>query len=240
MYSPDPNSNIGQIYAIIPNNKAVTAHELQQILSNINPDFPIKSVNTHLRFLEQKGLVFRQRFEGLSYFSREKGKQKKEVEVEELEPQHFISEVTKGKKMTLGGQVLEYCKKYVGKRVSSSAIREYLGATNTGYLDILKRLREANVIQLIPNTSPWEYLILPDIKVLDKVPTKKDLGLTNTPSIIHKHENIEPEIKNNIANMSLGDILSEYVVLKQENQRLREALERMGMEFIQLGILEGD
>lgn len=226
-YQPKPGSNIEKILTAITTNRPISYDNLKLALIKKSADFPTESIYIHIKFLVKKGLVEVSEQNGQKYFSRPGSKQ---AELLPVKPAEYRSRSL---------CVLAYLQRHVGKRVVGRDVQSHCGKTNkdTGPLDALKRLRDEGFIQLIPDTSPYEYLVLPDIKPLSKIP-KKSKG-NPTPSIIQpKTPQIEENINKSLANMSISDILSDYVRLQNENQRLREGLQRMGMEFLQLGILE--
>lgn len=230
-YQPKPGSNIETILNAIPKNRAIAYDKLKEILLKNYPDFPIDSIYVHTKFLRNKNLVTIDEENGHKIFSRT-GPQQNELlpAVRNTRPADYGSKPL---------CVLHYLQERVGKRVLSRDVQLHCGKNNkdTSPLDALKRLRDAGFIQLIPDTSPYEYLVLPDIKPLSKIPRKSNGNPTN--SIIQpKTPKIEENINKTLANMSISDILSDYVRLQNENQRLKEGLQRMGMEFLQLGILE--
>ena len=88
-------------------------------------------------------------------------------------------------------------------------------------------------VQHIDDTYPFQYLVLPEIKIMDRkglVPVKQETKKQE------KTQKIEP--KDNIADMSIGQIISEHIALKDENRRLREALQRIAHELYQIGEVE--
>lgn len=189
---------------------------------------PLESIYTHIKFLKKKNLISVTKEGNTRVFHKIDDDSQLSLIPSKRSPYYR-------KKWFC---VLEYCQQHIGKRIVSRAVVAQCGNSNkdTAPLVALKRLEEAGVIQLIPNTSPYEYLVLPDIKPLTKIP-----GKIKTPSVVQPQKQQNTSMNNhNIANMTMGEILEDYMRLKVENERLREGLQRMGMEFLQLGILEHD
>ena len=250
-YVPEPNSNIGLILNNIPKNKVITRTELKKILSKKVKDFPVQSMYVHIKFLKEKNLIFEVKKDNESYYSKTESIVNKIAHQEDFFSKSSFGEdsdenneqlESTEKKSNKSICVLKYCQSKIGKRIISKEVVRHCGKSikDTAPLDALRRLREAGVIQRIPDTSPHEYLVLPDIKPLNKIPTilqSQSKNLTN--SVIQT--NSPPKAKNmhqDLANMTISDILKDYVEVKAENQRLKESLQRMGIEFLQLGILE--
>lgn len=232
-YEPTPGSNIAKILTAIPPKKEISYSELKRKLIDTYPDFPADSIYVHTRFLEKKDVLTIQKVDGEKVFKRK---------IDTPTQNELIPIETKSRPSGWGEKplcVLKYCQERVGKRVSSRAIREHCGknVNDTAPLDALKRLRDGGYIQLIPETSPYEYLVMPDIKPLSKIPKVSNKNPT-TSVIQPKTPQIEENINKSLANMSISDILQDYVRIQAENQRLKEGLQRMAMEFIHLGIIE--
>ena len=236
-YQPNPNSNISKILNIIPTDSVISLTELKNRLTKKEKSFPLDSVYVHTKFLAKKGIIFIAKIDGENNYSQNKNL------LDSIAPSQteiFKTPINKKKKLSRSKQVLIYCQQHVGKRISSKEVRAKCGknANDSAPLDNLKRLKDGGYIQLIPDTSPYEYLVLPEIKTIEKIPRNNSL-----PSVIQKKNHIPEQqtlekMQSNIANMSLSDIVSDYVRLQQENQRMKDALQRMGMEFLQLGIME--
>ncbi len=209
MYTPEPGSNIEAVYNAI-NCEPKTAYEIKQTLKLSNPQVPDNSISTHLRYLVKKDVVIKEGDE----FRRPSDKDS----------------------LPMTQQILLYCKKHIGQKVTSTRIREELGfkKTESAPASVLGVLQKIGVVQLIPNTRPFEYLILSEIKALDSVPyakVKKQKEIATKESVVEQRQD-------DIANLSIGQILTEYVTIKQENLRLREALQRIAHELVQVGELE--
>jgi predicted transcriptional regulator len=237
-YAPKPGSMIDHIFKIIPNNRPVQISEIKSLLHKKHPHINTTSVSTHLNFLASKGLVFREQSgpSGFYVYSRSPFEtSSKQLDLVETEQAEFSMDVSRAKCTLL------FCQRHVGKRIVSRKAVEACGKSkkDTAPLEALRKLKETGYIQYIEDTLPYEYLVLPEIKTLTKIPivNKKTL-----PSIAQPRQELQPQIpqllQNNIANMSITDIISEYMTLKHENQRLKESLQRIAVEFVQLGLAE--
>lgn len=236
-YKPDPNTNIGKIYKYIPFDRKISSKQLKARLLK-KTDVPVDSIFVHTRFLAKKGLIEILKEDGEKLFTRtDPDKRSNQLALTNMEPDK-LERKNWGKRQQA---TLNYCKEHVGKRIKSSDVVEIVGHTS-GVRDQLTRLRKAGIIQYIQGTSPYEYLVLPEIKTIDKIPTNKQLknGLVSPSVVKPQTQTAEVNGSQNIANMTMGEILEDYMRLKVENERLREGLQRMGMEFLQLGILEHD
>jgi Fe2+ or Zn2+ uptake regulation protein len=232
-YQPNKNTNIGKIYSIIPSDRSITQTQLKTILAKKWPEIPFDSVYVHFKFLAKKGLIVIQKEKDVTSYIRTSNEQ-------------TTMEFKKGKENrgSKQQQLLDYVKQYVGKRISTQQVVLTCGRNlrDNGPRDMLKRLEDSGFIQRIEGTLPIEYLVLPDIKGIDKIPTKRQIKETQPKSVITKQSvPIETnDLQQKIANMTMSEILESFIELKQENLRMKEALQRMGMEFIQLGVLEHD
>lgn len=210
-YSPTPGSDIAEVYNCITD-KPQSIPTILVKLQTKNRKFPTNSISVHLRYLIKKGLVDKT----VNGYLRNNFKPDNKPRSKSL-------------------QLLLYCKSKIGKKVNS---REMIDSCCNGNIKdtvpatILKQLSLMGVVNRIEGTRPLEYLVLPEIKTIDKISYSKDLTLPKQETI-HK---IEPN--DNIADLSIGQILTEYVALKDENRRLRDALQRIAHELYQVGEVE--
>jgi hypothetical protein len=207
-YSPRPGSNIAQIYACI-SGKPQTKAEIIAKLQLQTPKFPAASVPEHLRFLIDKALIVNN--DGL-----------------------FSKPATTSKPPTSKSQCyLTYCKKHIGKQVKSKDLATHCcngNTADTGPAGFLSALAAMNGATRVDEIKPYRYLILPEIKLIDKV-TNTKLPATKPPQ--ETQQNVKHN--DNIADLSIGQILSEYVSMKDENRRLRAALQRIAHELYEVG-----
>lgn len=228
-YTPKPDSNIGKIYALIPSNRQITKKQLLETLTK-ETDVPVDSLSVHTRFLNEKNVIKIDVVNGETVYTRSYPTDQK-----------TITKQPENKRGDVMIAVLNYCKEKVGKRIKITDFEEAVGK-DVSVAALLRRLKLGGYIQFIEDTRPYEYLVLPEIKTIDKIPTVNQLEKRDDlPSVINPQRQAAPVVdNNNISNMTVGEILQDYMRLKVENERLREGLQRMGMEFLQLGILEHD
>ena len=98
--------------------------------------------------------------------------------------------------------------------------------TDNGPGTLLGRLQLMGGLRLIENTKPYQYEILPEMEKIDKVSWSKNL---KTGQVVKKQPQ-EPH--KDIANMSIAEILTSYMSLKEENTRLKSVLRRMAAELM--------
>ena len=212
-YLPKEGTNIAKVYDCITDEKQTAAQIMVQIKKSF-PAYPLLSVGTHLNYLVKKKVI-------------------KKIGAEYILVGGAIQ--TPPKQATVKSRIIEYCNSHIGKKVTSNQIRFELGIVETSSAPnvILKELYGQGGLQLVGDTHPLQYLVLPEIKIVDSkglVPVKKE---TKKQEKAHK---IIP--KDNIADMSIGQIISEHIALKDENRRLREALQRIAHELYQIGEVE--
>jgi hypothetical protein len=213
IYSPNPQSNIGKIYSVLPINDF---HSIALITTNIKerfPTIPLNSIGTHLKFLVKKKVIERRAINGSYAYRMISGK---------IENKRNVRQ-----------QILEMIQGRIGKKVSARGLRLLcaLDSNNTAPYDILKALSGHNFIQAIPDSNPTEYLVLPEIKTIDKVP-KLEKSYEVITTGIKQPEVIEPKL--NISDLTIGEIVADYMSLKQENKQLRDSLQRIANEVLQL------
>lgn len=212
-YLPREGTNIAKVYDCITDEKQTHSEIVDQVKKSF-PDCPATSVGTHLLFLVKKKAV-------------------KKIGNGYLLVGGAIQ--TPPKQATIKSRIIEYCNSHIGKKVTANQVRFELGIVETSSAPnvILKELYGQGGLQLVGDDHPLQYLVLPEIKIVDSkglVPVKKE---TKKQEKAHK---IIP--KDNIADMSIGQIISEHIALKDENRRLREALQRIAHELYQIGEVE--
>ena len=209
-YIPTPGSNISQIYDCISDKKQ-TVDQLANKIQSKYPHIPIGSIHTHLKFLIKKKLVILKDY----YYFLSGNKPENDNK-----PQ--------SKSLT----VLLYCKSRIGKKVSARKMIDECfdgNASDTAPATTLKQLALMGGVSRIEGSRPLEYLVLPEIKTIDRISYSKDLTVPKQETT----NKIEPN--DNISDLSIGQILTEYVALKDENRRLRDALQRIAHELYQVG-----
>jgi hypothetical protein len=221
-YSPTPESNIYWIYSSLKT-KPTSLDKLQDKIRMSHPLIDERSIATHLRFLIKKGLVVKSKENGKNHYAKSNG--------------IVAPAKTKGTSST---RVLDYCKTMIGKHVDSVSIKLRCGFSkkDTAPATMLGILAKNGYLQKIDGHTPYSYLVLPQIKTCEKIPsayTKNPIAKTDEKQISLSPAQTEQV---NIANMSMGTILQEYVTLKMENTRLREALQRIAHELVQVGEIE--
>lgn len=214
-YLPTPGSNIAQLYECISEKKQTNVEIINRVRLK-HPNFPIPSASIHLRYLIKKKLVIKRN----KLFSRN---------IKNVKIANNVSTA----KISKSQCVLQYCKQKIGKKVTSKELVKHCcdRPNDTAPSTALNGLKAMGVVSRIEGTSPYEYLILPEIKIIDNIRTT--LPAIKTQKTI---ERIEP--KDNIADLSIDQILTEYVSLKDENRRLKEAMQRIAHELFQVGEVE--
>jgi len=213
-YTPMPGSNIALIYELIGDD-FITAADLHKSLQKKHPSFPIASVSTHARFLKEKGLI-----------ETKDGKYRRLSSVEETNSNKPISL-----------QTLEYCKARIGKKITAKEATEVVSPDNlrsSGPATNIRILADSGFLQEIAHTVPRQFLVLPEIKTIDRISRRSIKSPKQELSVQTK----SVQKANDIANLSIGEILSEFVNLKQENTMLREALQRIAHELQKVGEVE--
>lgn len=222
-YSPTPGSNISQIFDCVSNKKQ-TVDQLINKMQSKYPHVPINSVHTHLKFLIKKKLVILKDY----YYFLNSDEQDSD-----------------NKPQSKSLSILFYCKARIGKKVNSREMIDSICDRNikdTTPATVLKQLYLMGVVRRIEGSRPLDYLVLPEIKTIDRISYSANLPAikqTNKPAI-KQTKKVEPKIlpNDNISDLSIGQILTEHLALKDENRRLRDALQRIAHELYQVGEVE--
>jgi len=226
-YQPKPGSNIDLIYHCL--STTFRAYdEIKKILAERYPQVPENSLHTHLKFLCTKKLVAKVAKSGVSHYKLTSTPEPL-PQMELIEHKHSVSQC-----------VLDCCKAHVGKRIKSGIIKTQCGNhdADNAPLTLLKRLKDNGYIQLIPDTRPYEYLVLPEIKTLDKMGDIKDKKTPIKDTVTKEEKYNVGKKEKTIADMSIGEIVQGYMTMEVENTRLREALQRIAHELVQIGEIE--
>ena len=207
-YTPQKNTNIWKIYQSLTD-EFTGVQDIKKKATQLYPDIP-GGFTTHLNFLVGKKLVERRLINELYHYRLIKGESRELVVSTE----------------SLSTQYLNYCKSRVGQTVTAqelcSHFHKKLSDTSPG--TILVQLKKMGVVQIVENTRPYQYLILPAIQDIDKV----DWSKPKNGEVVKK----PPKETNDIANMSIGEMLTSYMSLKEENVRLKSVLRRLAAELM--------
>lgn len=223
-YIPTPGKNIDKIYQLIPLGKKITNSELIKILAKKHPDIPINSLHNHTKFLAVKNLIERVKKDGEFCYRRLVNGKSKLAALESYPTRSICA--------------LNLLQDHIGKRITGKMILEHCydnKKQGTPY-DLLAKLSMAGYLQFIEHTRPKQYLVLPEIKTLDHIPNNLKpvkLNVSKQEEEIVERDNAEV-MKPNFTDMSLGEILDDYMGLKQENQRMKDSLQRIANELFQL------
>jgi len=222
-YLPKSETHIGKVYKVL-SSEFVSAPDLRSVLENRYPNFPSKSLHVHLKFLIKKTLIEKKKISG-------------EVRYRKCETSNNLITSEPVKSMT--SLILAYLKSHIGKKITGRELvnKIYKGKESSLPFDILSKLGKAKYIQVVSGSSPREYLVLPAIKTLDKIPAKLNPINSLIPAKSNKEEKVE-QIKTttiNITDMSIGEILTDYMYLKEENSRLKDSLQRIANEVLLIG-----
>ena len=212
-YTPQPNTNIWKLYQALTE-EFQNVQELGEKLISQYPDFPKQNISINLKFLIDKKLAERRMVDNL-YHYRLINKQPKQ-------------EALSLPNISLPKQYLEYIKSRVGQTVTSKEIRTHFHRPekDNGPGTLLGRLQLMGGLRLIKNTKPYQFEILPEMEKIEKVDWGRDL---KTGQVVKKQPQ-EPH--KDIANMSIAEILTSYMSLKEENTRLKSVLRRMAAELM--------
>ena len=211
-YLPEAKSNIGKIYALIPS-QPISLDDFRILLKKHHPEVPLNSIHIHIKFLAKKGLIAITNNNGIYYYS--KIEEKTEV------------------KLTKGDRLLDYLKANIDKEFAAKDLTDKFSTAKNDF-SIYACLRTLNkqggVKQLA--TLPKTYLVLPQIVSIDKI-SKAAL-----PAKQEKPKGPIPQV--NIANMTIAEIMTDYVQTKQENQQLKTSLQRLANELFQIIEIDKD
>lgn len=207
-YKPKPGTAAAQIYTYLTHQKQSARQLFDQC-----QDIARKSVDGALRTLINNNLCVRYDEDGISLYS--------------------LSNTSKTVKpeMSINEKMTAYLQTQVGMAVKRKDVIAACGQS-TSYSSLWKYATEQNLVQEIPKTKPTEYLIMPAIREINKISYSRPRNKREKK----KQELMEPEVKPNgksidIANMSLGEILQHYIEVKNENDRLKDALQRIAHEL---------
>ena len=212
-YTPQPNTNIWKLYQALTEEFQTVQELVAKTLSQF-PDFPKSNPTIHLKFLTDKKLAERRMVDNLYHYRLINNQPKREI--------------LSLSKDSLPKQYLEYVKSRVGKTVTAKEIKAHFDRPekDTGPGTLLGRLQLMGGLRIIENTKPYQYEILPEMEKIDKVSWSKNL---KTGQVVKKQPQ-EPH--KDIANMSIAEILTSYMSLKEENTRLKSVLRRMAAELM--------
>ena len=212
-YTPQPNTNIWKLYQALTTEFQSIKELTAKIVSRF-PDFPKGSQSNHLQFLVDKKLVERRMVDNFYHYRLINNQPKQEI--------------LSLPKDTLTNQYLEYIKSRVGETVTAKQICSHFHRPekDSAPATILGRLQLMGGIQVIENTKPYQYLVLPEMEKIEKVNWNRNL---KTGQVVKKQPQ-EPH--KNIDNMTIGEMLTSYMSLKEENMRLRSVLRRLAAELM--------
>ena len=212
-YTPQPNTNIWKLYQALTT-EFQSVRELTFKVISQYPDYPKASLASHAIFLVDKKLVERRKIKDLYHYR-----------LIENQP---IQENLPSSKLSLPKQYFEYVQNRIGQTVTAKEIRFQFNRKekDTGPGTVLWRLHSAGCLKLIENTKPYQYLVLPEIEKIEKVDWNKKLK----PNQLIKKQPQEPH--KDIANMSIAEMLTSYMSLKEENLRLKSVLRRLASELM--------
>ena len=215
-YLPEAKSNIGKIYALIPS-QPISLDDFRILLKKHHPEVPFNSFHVHIRYLAKKGLITITKNNGIHYYSKIEEKIEEKTEV----------------KLTKGDRLLDYLKANIDKEFAAKDLTDKFSTAKNDF-SIYACLRTLNkqggVKQLA--TLPKTYLVLPQITSIDKI-SKAAL-----PAKQEKPKGPIPHV--NIANMTIAEIMTDYVQTKQENQQLKTSLQRLANELFQIIEIDKD
>lgn len=218
-YLPTLNTNIAKIYDCIPD-KTINLTELIELVALKHPAIPSKSIHIHAKFLSVKKLVEKSTKNGTFCYRK----------INKNSPKALP-------KTNRSDCVLLYCKSKIGKKITGAILLKHCfgGKQTSTPFNALKKLSDSGYVQFIDGSKPKAYLILPEIKTIDRIPYK----VKPITSVMVKHKEVIEKtnvevMKTSITEMSIGEILDDYMSLKQENQRMKDSLQRMANELFQL------
>ena len=211
-YIPLPGSNIWKILQVI-SNEPQSIKEIKNHIDLKYPEVPYNSLHTHLNFLEKKHVIQSNLINGSRCYQL-RGSSTSIVNVEPSLPYQYLN----------------YLKSRVGETLTAQDLNEHFKRKKSDSLPatLLGKLKAQGGLKLLPNTKPYQYVILPEIEHIIKIDWRR--GDTRQKNEVVKSPNIDDT--KNIASMSIGDILTNYVNLKEENSRLKAVLRRIASELM--------
>lgn len=215
-YLPNPDTNIGKIYSLLLSSEYWSYKVLKKEIQKKYPQMPTGTIHVHLNFLLEKNVIKKKIIDNIACYKKIGGEIKNN------------NKTRQGLQNGTSIKILDFLKSQIGKKVSASIIKSELDIQSTIPHDVLRRLSNSGYIQEISHTNPKAFLVLPDIKTLDHLPYKNE---KSNPSVITKNtvEVIKPE--GDIQDLTIGQIINEFIKLKQENQHLKDALRRIAGEL---------
>jgi hypothetical protein len=202
-YQPRPGTIRETIYQCIDSTPR-TVKDIAVILNVENKNVSKAAIISHLRKLTEYGVI-----------TKSGSKYTKTTD-------------TSNNKKSNATLILDYLKANIGKTVNARSIREdgSFKFSRTAISTELGKLAHANALERLPGEGKaFNYLIKPDVKTFEKIPS------------IKKSQEIVPQEfipipKDDIPSMTIGEIFGDYMRLKEENVKLKNALQRIYNEIL--------
>ena len=251
MSDPAPGTNIHTIWTKVLTDVPLSNSQLKEKLTTLFPEISPKSLHVHIKSLIKRGFASKETMgDGQVAFRRHKLPIQPDLIPDDPIPKR--KPYNKSKPLNL--IVLNFLKKHVGKSFTAGEVKAKLKLQGSGVWDIMKTFAKEGLLEFKTINNRNIYTVLPAIIECSHPPTtynpaneRRKKKTKAKREIIHA--TVEPappplavsetdSTMPDIANLSIGEILNNFIAMRDENIRLRQTIENMVHMAVTSGVVE--
>lgn len=241
---PHPGTNIYTLWNdVLSDIHYLTTAEIKQSIIDNNHKIPIGSFHTHLTDLLNRRYVEMKMINGQKRYKRTYGNS-----IEDLATKANNLAVVQPSNANNKSDdpFIAYLQDHIGQTIFAKDMKILFTPSHNGAWDRLNKLAIAGYILKKRKAEGMAYKVLPKINTYSRSYNKsanikekriKEKKVEQQELLLNKYTSTDAGVPD-ISKMSLGDILTNMIALRDENLRLKHALENIVNLVVQAGVVE--